>query len=75
MSNNQDAAADAVPAALDTDVPTCRAFSLAVGGDVDVITKRGEARVLTLPAGVIPLQIKRINSAGTTATGLVLYYP
>ncbi|MEJ2816383.1 hypothetical protein [Caulobacter sp. CCG-8] len=47
-----------------------RAICLAVGGDVKVHKLDGTAVTLTLPAGVIPIRVRRIWSIGTTATGI-----
>lgn len=47
-----------------------RALCLAVGGTVKLNKLDGSAVTLTLPAGVIPIRVRRIWSAGTTATGI-----
>jgi hypothetical protein len=47
-----------------------RAICLAVGGTVKVHKLDGTPVTLTLPAGVIPIRVRRIWSAGTTATGI-----
>lgn len=57
----------------ETTIP-CSAFSVAVGGDVVVITAKNDTVTLTVPAGVIPLRIKQIKSTNTTASGFVAYF-
>lgn len=47
-----------------------RAICLAVGGDVKVHKLNGTPVTLTLPAGVIPIRVRRIWATGTTATGI-----
>lgn len=52
-----------------------RALAIGTGGAVKVTTRgdsnyAGETVVLTLPAGVIPLRVSRVWSAGLTAVGV-----
>ena len=54
-----------------------RAVSFAVTGTLEVVT--ADNQTVIIPSGALAsgimhaLSIKRINSAGTTATGIVLY--
>ena len=59
------APSDTVDLAVNT-----RKICLAVGGDVKVHKLDGSAVTLTLPAGVIPIRVRRIWATGTTATGI-----
>lgn len=54
--------------------PVTRAFSVAVGGDVKLRTADGNTVTVTLPAGVFPVGIDMIWSAGTTASGFAAIY-
>lgn len=49
---------------------TTRALVIAVGGDVALITKSGQSRTVTVPAGVLPVRATRVLATGTTATGI-----
>ena len=79
MSNQQSTspANSIILAATNTDFPITRYVSFAVVGALEVVTAENETVIIpsgALAAGTMHrLSIKRINSAGTTATGIVLY--
>lgn len=54
----------------------CRSLWIAVGGDVAVVGLDGAATTIEdVPSGtVLPVAAKRVNSTGTTATGIVALY-
>lgn len=55
----------------DLATPT-RALVVGVAGNVAVdMVSSGTNIVITLPAGIWPLAVKRVRSTGTTATGIV----
>jgi hypothetical protein len=55
--------------------PGCLGFSVGVAGNIRVTTIAGTDIVIPIAVGtVIYLQITRIWSTNTTATGLVAYY-
>lgn len=56
------------------DIPLCDALLISVGGTIVVITAAGKTRTLTVPAGLIPLQVTRVLSSGTSATGISALY-
>ena len=62
---------------LDTIVSPTRGISFAAAGALSVLTAEDETVVIpsgALAAGIMhPLSIKRVNTSGTTATGIVLY--
>ena len=61
-----------------TVLPTTRGISVAVAGDLAVLTKGGQSVVIpgdALVAGVIHrLRVTKVLSTGTAATGIVAYY-
>lgn len=70
-------ARDLQPVVLDTPVPNgdCNGFWIGVGGDLDIIMVSGTHVVVTnVGAGYWPGHVKQVNSAGTTATGLLAAY-
>ena len=56
------------------DIPLSRAITISVGGDIKVITKAGNTRLVTLPPGLFPLRVTRVFSTDTTATGISAVY-
>lgn len=54
-------------------VPT-RGVMVATGGALHVIDGNGNEVTVTVPAGVLPISIRRVYSTGTTATGLTALY-
>lgn len=53
---------------------TAEAIYVTTGGVLAGVDGSGNAFSLTVPAGIFPLKIKRINVTATTATGLFLLY-
>lgn len=47
-----------------------RALCIAVGGALVVDRLDGNTVTITVPAGVIPIQVQRVRATGTTATGI-----
>lgn len=49
-----------------------RALYIGVTGDVTVTFNDGTTQLFAnVPVGVLPVQVKRVHSTGTTATGIV----
>jgi hypothetical protein len=73
-----DPAVDATPVTPSGDTPLtggiCRALLVAVAGDLEVTTKSGNKVVLTVPAGLVPLQVSIVHAGNTTATGITALY-
>jgi hypothetical protein len=45
------------------------------GGDVAAVAEDGTVTIMTAPSGaILPIQIRRVNATGTTATGLIALY-
>lgn len=78
MSSAADPAIGAVVPTPDADiVPTyCRALWVGAAGNVAVITSVGETVTFVgVQAGtLIPMRVKQVKSAGTTATNLLALY-
>lgn len=78
MSSAADPAIGAVAPVLDVDiVPTyCRALWVGGAGNLAVITSVGETVTFVgVQAGtLIPMRVKRVLTAGTTATSLLALY-
>lgn len=55
---------------------TCRALYIGVAGDVSVIPANSTVAVVftAAPVGILPVQVRRVNAAGTTATNIVALY-
>lgn len=54
-----------------TDLTFCpRALVIAVGGTLKVHKMNGNAETLTVPAGLLPIKVKRVWATGTSATGI-----
>lgn len=54
-----------------------RAIAIATAGTVSAVMSDGSVLAFTaaqLPAGIHKLAVKRINSTGTTATGIIALY-
>ena len=47
-----------------------RALLVAVGGTLNVDRLDGTNVTITVPAGLIPIQVQRVRATGTTATGI-----
>lgn len=58
----------------------CQGLWIGVGGTINYIpydpskAAGGTAVATTVPAGLFPVQAKRVNATGTTATGIVALY-
>jgi hypothetical protein len=52
----------------------CNALWIGGAGDVAVITAAGTTLTLTAPVGLLPLQVSRVKSTGTTATAIAAFY-
>jgi hypothetical protein len=72
-------AANAAAVTLDTDLTAVsRGLTLGTAGALTVVMEGGQT--VTIPSGSLspglihPLRIKRVNSAGTTATGITIYW-
>lgn len=78
MSADSDPAIDAVVVVLDTVISPANIRGLYVGGsgDVEVVTSKGNTRVFkSAQAGsVIPIRVKQVLSANTTATDILALY-
>lgn len=66
--------ARAVTPSDSTVIPTTRALSVTVAGNVGVRMASGDLIVLPVVAGIAPLQVDKVLSTGTTATGIVALY-
>lgn len=58
-----------------TVIPTCRALGIGVTGDVAVRMANGDLITFTaVPVGPFPVQVNKVLSTGTTATGITALY-
>jgi len=58
-----------------TVIPTCRALLIGATGDVAVRMANGDLLTfVTVAAGILPVQVNKVLSTGTTATGIVALY-
>jgi hypothetical protein len=77
MPDNQlynDAASITASNTVDLDRPS-DAISVGAAGTLAAVLQNGRTVSLTVSAGqLLPLRVKRVNSTGTTATGLVALY-
>ena len=48
-----------------------RALVIGAAGNIGVVMRGGQSVVIPVPAGVIPIAVKRVLLTGTTATGIV----
>ena len=66
----------AVTPADDTDLPggVCRSLLLGAAGAVKITDASGNTTTPTMPAGYNPIQVVRVWSTGTTATGIHALY-
>ena len=73
-----DPGVDAVPVTPADDTPltggVCRALMIASGGALVVTTKAGNEVTITVPTGLIPLQVSIVHATGTDATGITALY-
>ncbi len=74
-----DPAEDALPVTpndgADLSDGVCQALVIGTAGNLSVITREGVQRdLLGVPAGVLPLQVRRVRATGTTATGITALY-
>ncbi len=78
MSVDADPALGAVVPVADTDIEprNIRAVYVGGGGNLAVITSRGETVTFTgVPDGtLLPIRIRRVLSSGTTATNILALY-
>lgn len=60
----------------DTDTITdTDALLISVGGTLKVTMANGDVAMTAVPAGLLPIRVRRVFSAGTAATGITaLYY-
>lgn len=75
LKGRNQTAGDAIPldvSASDSDFPgTAWALVIGTAGDVEVTTLAGRKVVLpNVPAGVLPLEVKTVHTANTTATDI-----
>lgn len=47
-----------------------RALAIASGGTLKVTKPNGNTDTLTVPAGVLPIRVRRVWSTGTSASGI-----
>ena len=66
-----DPAIDAVPV---TPNGVCSALMVVTAGNVHIQTASGSERTIAVPAGIIPIQTKRVYSTGTTAASITALY-
>lgn len=53
----------------------CQALHISVGGTLSVLMEDGTIGTFpAVPVGIFPIQVQRVNAAGTTATGIVALY-
>lgn len=68
----------AVTPADDTDLPggTCRALFVGTSGDIVLTAAEDEdpVTVPSVPAGILPVSVKRVLATGTTASDIVALY-
>jgi hypothetical protein len=74
-----DPAEDALPVttsdATDLSLGVCHALLIGTAGNLSVLVKGGTQRdLLGVPAGVLPLQVKRVRATGTTAANITALY-
>lgn len=73
-----DPAIDAVPVTPNdsADLPNgvCSALMVVTAGNVHIQTASGSERTIAVPAGIIPIQTKRVYSTGTTAASITALY-
>jgi hypothetical protein len=77
MSVAADPASGVQTVALDTNMsPVSRGLYVGVPGDIAVVASDGSSATFTnVPGGtVLPVRVRRVNSSGTTASGLVALY-
>lgn len=78
MSASGDPAHGAAAVVLDADITSRNARGLYVGGtgDVSVLMSDGSAVTFVgVPAGsVLPVRVKKVNAAGTSASSLLVLY-
>lgn len=56
----------------DTGEHNCTALYIGVSGDVAVVTAAGNAVTFkAAPVGILPVQVSRVKSTGTTATDIL----
>lgn len=51
-----------------------RALLIETGGALKVNTVNDNTRTINVPAGILPLQVKRVWSTGTTASNISAFY-
>lgn len=63
---------DIVPVTLDEDFTyTSKAIYIETGGDISIVTKAGNTRIIAVPDNfILPIRAVQVTTADTTATGL-----
>ena len=73
-----DPAIDAIPVTPNdsVDLPggVCSALLVVTAGNLHVRTAAGNERTIAVPAGVVPIQVRRVYSTGTTAASITALY-
>ena len=73
-----DPAIDAIPVTPNdsVDLPggVCSALLVVTAGNLHIITAAGNERTIAVPAGVIPIQTRRVYSTSTTAASITALY-
>lgn len=62
-------------AQLDTLIPTCRGLYIGATGNLNVTMADGQTVTFnSVPVGILPIQVQQINSAGTSASSILVLY-
>ena len=71
----EQSAVDALPVTPDVEMPPCRAIVVGTAGNIKLDTVGKNTVTLTgVPAGILPLSVIKIHSAGLTAANLSYLY-
>lgn len=74
MSTLANPASDMRPVTLDTEMSGVRGLYIDVAGNLSFTSLSGATRTVPVQAGTLPLRVKRVNTSGTTATGISAFY-
>lgn len=74
MSTLTNPASDMREVVLDSDMTGVRSLYINGAGDISFVTLSGETRTRPVQAGTLPLRVKRVNTSGTTATGISAFF-
>lgn len=70
VSASADDCAPVTPSDTD-DLPfICKALYVGTAGNLSIVTKAGNTVILTNVVGLLPIRVKRVTAANTTATNI-----